>query len=161
MESTAEDLTRAFRDCMGEFATGVVIVTSEHDGEPAGMTVNSFTSVSLRPLLILVSLAEGTRTLRAVRSSRRFWISVLSRGQGEIARAFARPGAAFPGEYVVRDEYGGLTVPGAAAYFWCALKQAILAGDHELIVGEVREFRRQGGEPLIFHRGTFTTVLGA
>ena len=58
---------RAFRDCVGEFATGVTVVTAESEHGPAGMTLNSFTSVSLEPLLILVSLGHASRTLGAVR----------------------------------------------------------------------------------------------
>lgn len=144
---------------MGEFATGVTVVTAEVDGEPAGMTANSFISVSLEPLLVLVSLARGTRTLRAVRGSGRFAVSVLRHDQHDIAVAFSRPGAPFPHAYVARDERGGLTVPGAMARFWCSVWQVVPAGDHELVLGEVMDFRREGGEPLVFFRGKFTTVV--
>src|SRR5919205_336297 len=86
----------AFRDCVGEFATGVTVVTAEHDGRPAGMTLNAFTSVSLQPLLVLVSLGHGSRTLETVRASGRLAVSVLHRHQREVAIAFASPGAPCP-----------------------------------------------------------------
>ena len=63
---------REFREVVGAFATGVCVVTSEHHGHPAGMTLNSFTSVSLEPLLVLVSLAHGSRTLEKATASGRF-----------------------------------------------------------------------------------------
>ena len=73
MTAAAEvDRKAAFRRCVGSFPTGVCVVVAEHEGRPAGMTLNSFTSVSLDPLLVLVSLAHGTRTLDTVRRAGRF-----------------------------------------------------------------------------------------
>lgn len=152
------DPVRSFRECAGEFATGVCVVTAEYDGQAAGMTINSFTSVSLFPLIVLVSLAEGTRTLRAVRQSGRFALSVLALNQRDVANAFARQGKPFPAHHVVRDGNGGLTVPGAVARIWCRVHDIVPAGDHQLVLGEVRAFCREGGEPLLFHRGRYSAV---
>ena len=82
-EGPSEALVSAFRGCVGEFATGVAVVTAEHEGVPAGMTLNAFTSVSLDPLLVLVSLGSGSRTLHATTASGRFAVSILQRGQHE------------------------------------------------------------------------------
>ncbi|HZE04097.1 MAG TPA: flavin reductase family protein, partial [Solirubrobacteraceae bacterium] len=79
----------AFRRCVGEFATGVTVVCAEHEAGPAGMTLNAFTSVSLNPLLVLVSLGHGSRTLDAVHGAERFGLSILERGQRDAAIAFA------------------------------------------------------------------------
>src|SRR3954453_17204978 len=87
---------REFREVVGAFATGVCVVTSEHHGHPAGMTLNSFTSVSLEPLLVLVSLAHGARTLEKATSSRRFAVNILHRRQQDVALDFAKRGAEFP-----------------------------------------------------------------
>lgn len=145
----------AFRRCVGEFATGVTVVTAEdHDG-PAAMTLNSFTSVSLRPLLVLVSLGHGSRTLTAVRGSGRFAISILKRGQRDAAIAFATRGAPFPGSYARRDDDGWLVIRGAIAALKCRLSEAVRAGDHDLAIGEVVAIEHLGGEPLVFHRGVF------
>lgn len=144
---------RAFRDCVGEFATGVTVVIAEDDGRAAGMTLNSFTSVSLEPLLVLVSLGHGSRTLSAVRASGRLSISVLHRGQQDVAVDFASPGAPFPERWVTRTHDGYLVVAGAAATQHCQVADIVRAGDHDLVVGAVTGITHHGGEPLLFHRG--------
>ena len=146
--------SRAYRSCVGEFATGVTVVIAEHEGTAAGMTLNSFTSISLHPLLILVSLQHGARTLQVLRSGGTFAVSILHRHQRNAAIAFAERGAAFPVEHVVRDRNGYLSVPEAAATLWCRVARIMPAGDHDLVLGEVFDFQHAGGEPLIFYRGT-------
>jgi flavin reductase (DIM6/NTAB) family NADH-FMN oxidoreductase RutF len=153
--STSTVPPRAFRDAVGEFATGVTVVCAEHEDEPAGMTLNAFTSVSLDPLLVLVSLGHGSRTLNAVRRSGRLTVSVLHRHQQEVAIAFATPGAPFPAEHVRRTADGFLVVDGAAATHQCTVHEIVRAGDHDLVVGAVHDISHHGGEPLIFHRGRF------
>ena len=145
----------AFRRCVGEFATGVTVVTAEHEDGPAGMTLNSFTSVSLNPLLLLVALGHSSRTLQAVRSAERFAVSVLGRGQRDAAIAFATRGAPFAASYVRRDADGFLVVRGAVAALKCELADAVRAGDHDLAIGRVVAIDHPGGDPLIFHRGVF------
>jgi flavin reductase (DIM6/NTAB) family NADH-FMN oxidoreductase RutF len=152
---TSEALVSAFRGCVGEFATGVTVVTAEHEGLSAGMTLNSFTSVSLEPLLVLVSLGNGSRTLHATNASGRFAVNILKRGQREVALAFSEPGAPFASEHVDRDREGFLTISGAAAILRCHVERIEGAGDHTLVLGEVVSIAHGGGEPLIFHRGRF------
>ena len=144
-----------FRACVGEFATGVAVVASELDGMPAGMTLNSFVSVSLDPLLVLVSLAHGSRTLHVVRRSGTFTVSVLQREQREAAIALATPGAPFPEEHMTRSPDGFIVVRGAAATQHCEVAELIRAGDHDLVLGRVIGITHNGGEPLVFHRGRF------
>ncbi|HET7354888.1 MAG TPA: flavin reductase family protein [Gaiellaceae bacterium] len=144
-----------FRDCVGEFATGVTIVTAEADGNPAGMTLNSFTSVSLDPLLVLVSLGHGSRTLAALSTNGHFAISILQRGQREVAVDFAERNAPFPLKHVRRRDDGYLVVEGAAAVLCCRVVETVRAGDHDLALGEVVDIEHGGGEPLIFYRGRF------
>jgi flavin reductase (DIM6/NTAB) family NADH-FMN oxidoreductase RutF len=151
----SEALVSAFRGCVGEFATGVTVVTAEYEGLPAGMTLNSFTSVSLEPLLVLVSLGSGSRTLRATSASGRFAVSILSRGQRDVALDFSEAGAPFPAGHVARDREGFLPVSGAAAVLRCHVERIEPAGDHALVIGEVVSIAHGGGEPLIFHRGRF------
>lgn len=152
---TTDVAPRAFRDCVGEFATGVAVVIAEHHGEPAGMTLNSFTSVSLDPLLVLVSLGHASRTLSTVLASERLGISVLHRHQREVAVDFASPGGAFPANWVRRTYDGYLVVEGAAATLHCEVADSVRAGDHDLVLGAVTGITHQGGEPLLFHRGRF------
>ncbi len=151
----SEALVSAFRGCVGEFATGVTVVTAEHEALPAGMTLNSFTSVSLEPLLVLVSLGSGSRTLHATSASGRFAVSILSRGQRDVALDFSEAGAPFPAGHVARDREGFLPVSGAAAVLRCHVERIERAGDHALVIGEVVSIAHGGGEPLIFHRGRF------
>ena len=143
----------AFRDCVGEFATGVTVLTAESDGEPAGMTLNSFTSVSLDPLLVLVSLGHGSRTLATTARSSRFVVSVLQRRQRLVAVDFAERGAPFPAQHVRRTHGGFLAVAEAAAVLCCRVVEMRRAGDHDLVIGVVVEIEHGGGEPLVFYRG--------
>ena len=155
VQASSIDRARAFRDCVGSFATGVTIVTAQQGGRRAGMTANSFTSVSLDPLLVLVSLAHGSRTLDAVRGDGRFTVSVLRREQERVALAFAKPDAPFPHEEVVDDGEGYVPVAGALAVIRCAVHTVVTAGDHDLVVGNVHAFDQDDGEPLVFWRGRF------
>ena len=155
---TAHDTIQDFRRTVGSFPTGVCVVTAEHEGQRAGMTLNSFTSVSLDPLLVLVSLAHGARTLEAVRGAGRFAISILHRGQSEIAIDFAIRGGAFPGHHARRTEDGYLVVRHALAELFCDLHEIVTAGDHDIVLGLVRNFVAVPGEPLVFHAGRFGGV---
>jgi flavin reductase (DIM6/NTAB) family NADH-FMN oxidoreductase RutF len=163
---TSEALVTAFRGCIGEFATGVTVVTAEHEGLSAGMTLNSFTSVSLDPLLVLVSLGNGSRTLHATSSSGRFAVNILKRGQREVALAFSEPGAPFASEHVERDREGFLTISGAAAILRCHVERIEGAGDHRPwrrrapdlpsrpVRGPRAGCRRAGGPPNRDRRGS-------
>ena len=152
---TASAPSRAFRDAVGEFATGVTVVIVEHEGRSAGMTLNSFTSVSLDPQLILVSLGHGSRTLELVERAERFSVSVLHRGQRDVAVDFAAPGDPFPAEHVTRTHDGFVVVAGAASTQQCEVERIVRAGDHDLVLGLVVGITHGGGEPLLFQRGRF------
>lgn len=152
------DIALAFRRTVGSFPTGVAVVTAEHDGQPAGMTLNSFTSVSLDPMLVLVSLAHGSRTLEAMRASGRFAISILRRGQRQVALDFASRGAPFPHEHVRETRFGFFPVRDALAELYCDVHELVTAGDHDVVFGRVQEFISTAGEPLVFHGGQFGGV---
>jgi flavin reductase (DIM6/NTAB) family NADH-FMN oxidoreductase RutF len=141
-----------FRASVGEFATGVTVVTATTTDRLAGMTLNSFTSVSLDPLLVLVSLAHGSRTLDVVLEGRTFAVSMLRRWQRDVADRFARRAADFP-RYLVEESDGFVFVVDALVHLGCHVHQIIPAGDHDLVLGEVVTMRRRSGDPLIFHRG--------
>jgi flavin reductase (DIM6/NTAB) family NADH-FMN oxidoreductase RutF len=147
-----------FRECMSRFATGVTVVLSEGPGGPAGMTVNSFASVSLEPLLILVSLKRDSRTLATVRTSGTFTVSMLARAQEQVARSFGRPKERFPEEHVTRYGDGHVYVRGALAYLRCRNHSVIGLGDHDVVVGEVEDFWLGDGDPLVFHGGSFVKL---
>jgi flavin reductase (DIM6/NTAB) family NADH-FMN oxidoreductase RutF len=153
-----DDVVGAFRRCVGSFPTGVCVVTSEREGRPAGMTLNSFTSVSLEPLLVLVSLGHGSRTLEAVRASGRFAVSMLQRGQRQVAVDFATRSEVFPESHVSRGEGGFMLVRHALAHLTCEVDSMVHAGDHDLVIGRVLGFGSGQGEPLVFYAGQFGGV---
>lgn len=141
-----------FRACVGEFATGVAVVTVATGEDAAGMTLNSFVSVSLDPLVILVSLAHDSRTLAALDHVSTFGVSFLRRSQREVALRFARRGAGFP-HYLVEERDHCLFVRDALGQLACRIVSRVRAGDHDLVLGEVVALCHNGGEPLVFHRG--------
>jgi flavin reductase (DIM6/NTAB) family NADH-FMN oxidoreductase RutF len=145
-----------FRRALGHFATGVTVVTYQPDDvdEFRGTTVNSFTSVSLDPPLILVSLGRQTRSAAALRPGKPFAVNVLHHGQRELAMHFAgRPNPETLVDWEVRDGVPYLAESGA--YFRCVTRDVHEAGDHLLVVGLVEEFRAHGHPPLLFYRGAF------
>ncbi len=147
--------TRGFRDALGNFATGVTIVTARGpDGSLAGITANSFNSVSLDPPLILWSLDRSSPSLKVLEDSSHFCVHILSDEQSDLCMRFAKSGEdKFTGvEY--REGRGGAPVfDGALAVFQCRNVVHHEGGDHVIIVGEVEEFDVHEGEPLIFFRG--------
>src|SRR5437762_6375811 len=117
--SISGELRLDFRECVGAFATGVTVVTTHAQGQPAGMTLNSFTSVSLDPLLVLVSLAHGTRTLEKVLQARQYAVNILHRRQADVALAFAEREIPFPDGHTVVDPAGFVVVRHSLAILRC------------------------------------------
>jgi flavin reductase (DIM6/NTAB) family NADH-FMN oxidoreductase RutF len=145
-----------FRRALGHFATGVTVVTYQPAGieEFRGTTVNSFTSVSLEPPLVLVSLGRQTRSAAALRAGSPFTVNVLHHGQQELAMHFA--GRPRPGTRVEWEVRAGVPqLAGCGAHFRCVARDVHSAGDHVLVVGLVGEFQFQGHPPLLFYRGAF------
>lgn len=148
------------RRTMGRFTTGVAVVTTA-DEAPHGMTVNSLTSVSLDPPLILVSLTIGARTTDAVAATGSFAVSILSARQEEIAMRFARRGEDhFAGLPLEHGNHRIPIVPGALAHVECEVQQEIPAGDHVLFLGRAIATCDRDGEPLVFHAGRFLDAAG-
>ena len=146
---------RDFRDCVAAFATGVCVVTTHRHDRPAGMTLNSFTSVSLDPMLIVVSLAHGTRTLETVAASERFAVSILHRRQRDTALAFAKRGGEFPLDHAVKDPHGYWVVPHSLAILRCHVDAGGARRRSRPRARRGGSLRGLRGEPLIFHRGAF------
>jgi flavin reductase (DIM6/NTAB) family NADH-FMN oxidoreductase RutF len=148
------------RRTIGRFATGVAVVTVEAGGQAHGMTVNSLTSVSLDPPLLLVCLTTGARTTEAVVDSGRFAVSILSSRQEEIALRFARRGAHhFEGLPLRYGEHSVPVVPDALAHLECTVEREFTAGDHIVVIGEVRRVCDRAGAPLTFLGGRFGDLL--
>jgi flavin reductase (DIM6/NTAB) family NADH-FMN oxidoreductase RutF len=151
---------REFRSALGMFATGVTIVTTRgEDGQPVGLTANSFNSVSLEPPLVLWSLSQAAASLPAFRDGSHYAIHVLAADQRALAERFAAKGADRWSGLEVQDGVGGAPViAGAAATFECFNRSRYDEGDHVIFVGEVeRCVWREGASPLLYHGGRFYT----
>lgn len=155
-------MTDEYRRVIGHFATGVTVVTSTGSGGPAGMTTNAVTSLSLEPLLLLVCFDNESRTLPAVRESRRFAVNVLRAGEEDLARVFASKRVAREKfEAVTHTEAHGVPVlDDALAWLACDLRDMHPGGDHTIGIGAVTHMHAdpEGGAPLVFFRGSYTSV---
>jgi flavin reductase (DIM6/NTAB) family NADH-FMN oxidoreductase RutF len=151
-----------FRDVMGSFATGVTVITSSADGEPAGMTVNSLTSVSLEPPQLLVCLRRGTRTAEAVAARGWFAAHIVGRDDDRLAGRFARPGGdRFEGRHGPVDEFGLPVLSGVVARLVCRAEATHCGATHDIVVARVVHAEAdQGAWPLVFFRGQFDTLTG-
>lgn len=154
--------TRRYRDVIGGFATGVAVVTTRDvDGDLQGMTVNSLTSVSLRPMLLLVCLTRGSRTARAIAGAGAFVVNLLREGQDELSNRFARPGDDHFASATYRLADGLPILGGTLGHVCCRTERIEDAGDHEIVLGEVTAAELRLGSPLVFFRGRYETVTGA
>jgi len=150
-----------YRAVIGRFATGVAIVTCNGPDGPAGLTTNAVTSLSLDPVLLLVAFDNGSRTLAAVRDSRRFAVNVLAAGQDDLARVFAskRVGREKFEAVTHVDAHGVPVLDGAIAWLACDLQDLRPAGDHTIGIGAVTHMHAEpDGEPLVFFDGGYRRV---
>lgn len=146
---------RHYRNALGAFTTGVTVVTATTPDGPIGMTVNSFTSVSLDPPLVLWSPAKSSSRHAAFTSAGHFAIHVLSADQDLLSARFTRGGLGFEELFWNQNHEGVPVIPGTLARFECELSSMHDAGDHTLILGRVLRAAHREGDPLCFSRGTF------
>ncbi|WP_052832968.1 flavin reductase [Bradyrhizobium sp. LTSP885] len=156
-QSTLDD--REFRRCLGQFATGVTIITASHEGIDVGVTANSFSALSLEPPLVLWSLKRSSRSFEIFRRSSHFAVHVLSVDQIALSQRFASSEA---------DKFRGLSrgigvsgspiINGVSATIECTVESRVDGGDHELLIGRVRKFCRYEREPLVFVQGRYAVA---
>jgi flavin reductase (DIM6/NTAB) family NADH-FMN oxidoreductase RutF len=148
------------RRTMGRFATGVAVVTTTVDGTPHGMSVNSLTSVSLDPPLLLVCLTLGARTTEAITEAGRFAVNILSARQEHLALRFAQRGENhFAGLEISSGRHRVPVIPAAFAHLECEVERQVVAGDHLVVFGHVVNVCERDGEPLAFHGGRFGDIV--
>jgi flavin reductase len=164
MPAPAVDVS-AFRMAMGSFPTGVTVVTvASADGTMHGLTVNSFSSVSLDPMLVLICLNETSRGVGLIERAGAFAVNVLSAGQQDVSRRFANPyrpagSTMFDGVPFEPGVTGCPVLVDATASFDCRLRQSHRAGDHLIVLGEVVALvHRPELEPLVFHAGSYKSL---
>ena len=159
--TTASLTTHEFRQACGHFATGVTVITAERSPSRVhGMTANSFTSVSLEPLLVLVCVAESAQMLPILNQRRRFGVSVLKAGQQAISAFFAQPEQPEDAEAVLgvcfRWTKSGIPLlEDTLVQMACNVVSAYVAGDHTIFLGELESIEVSAGDPLIFLGGKY------
>ena len=152
---------RAFRDALGAFATGVAVATTlSAKATPVGITVNSFTSVSLVPPLVLISVGRSNLSFSQFQRCRHFAVNVLSAEQRGISQRFAVRAENKWRDIAVRaGAFGSPILDDALAVFECEVERRNKAGDHTILLGRIVAFNsRQNGEPLIFYRGAYNRL---
>ncbi len=156
----AQAAARAYRDVLGQYASGVTVVTTVLDGVPVGMTCQSFTSVSLDPPLVAFLPMKTSRAFAAIRMSRRFCVNFLAAEQAEVSNTFAS---------LADDKFAGITwqptshgmprIDGIVGWVDCTVQDVHEAGDHYLVIGRVEDLGHGDAEkPLLFHRGRYRTA---
>jgi 3-hydroxy-9,10-secoandrosta-1,3,5(10)-triene-9,17-dione monooxygenase reductase component len=153
--------TYEFRQTAAQFATGVTVVALELDGDVRAMTVNSFTSVSLDPPLVLVCLGKNTRAGQRIHVASRFCVNVLGDYQRDLSAFFAgawRDPA--PPRFSFTDWEGAPRLDGAIAALRCAVHAIYDGGDHWIVVGQVEGLQRVEHEcrPLVFYAGGYVDL---
>ncbi len=148
---------RALRDAFGTFMTGVTVVTShDGDGAPIGFTANSFTSVSLEPPLLLISLSKSSSNFETLTSATGFAVNILSEDQEDISNRFARRvDDRFAGLDWDTGPHGSPLLGGVAAWFDCSMHKTVDAGDHVLLIGQVEAFDNAGCNGLGYVGGSY------
>lgn len=150
-----------FRLALGQFATGVTVITARRAPNQAhGMTANSFTSVSLDPLLILVCVCEDAQMLPLIKKEKRFGVSILKENQQATSEYFAqtKESAEIEARLGIRYRWTPSGIPlleDALAHLTCEVVSSHVAGDHTIFIAEVTSVEVYGGEPLLYFRGYY------
>lgn len=148
---------KEFRNALGQFATGVTVVTTQDDtGAPVGVTASSFNSVSLDPPLVLWSLAKSSNSMPAYENSGGFNVHILASHQDALSNQFARPSDnKFAGVDWKPCENGHPVLPEYAALFRCETQYQYEGGDHVIFVGKVVDYETHNYPVLVFHGGKY------
>ena len=158
-EGQPQDDARAFRRCLGQFATGIAIITTEFEGQPVGMAVNSFAAVSLDPALVLWSIRKESSSAAAFLGAQKYAVNILEEDQTEVSRIFGA-GRADKFEQVLWSNgvHGCPLITPAIGHFECALEHVADGGDHHILIGRVLRFARFDGRPLLFTQGQYAVA---
>ena len=144
-----------FRDIIGRFASGVTVITVEHEEQPYGTTASAVCSLSLEPPMLLVCLNKSSSTGQAIAAARRFAVNILGEGQADAAMRFAGKGDKFAGQRIVRGVAGQPLLGDALANLECRVVEEVTGGTHTVFLGEVEHATGRHGAPLAYFRGQF------
>ncbi len=154
---------KEFRNALGQFATGVTVITAlDKNGNKVGMTANSFSSVSLDPMLVLWSIAKSSNAFEVFNQADHFAIHVLNANQQAISNQFSSKNTdRFEGVDCTVGHGGVPLLPDYAAVFQCDIESRHEGGDHIILVGRVVDFDQKDHAPLIFHSGRYAELSAA
>jgi flavin reductase (DIM6/NTAB) family NADH-FMN oxidoreductase RutF len=154
LSSTVPVDPRHFRSVLSRFASGITVITTEHENQTHGMTVNAFVSVSLDPPLVLVAVDNRTHMQELLPKSGRYGVSILAEGQEELSNHFA--GRAIQGLHIpFVTKHGMQVIDGAVAHLVASVAQVVPAGDHTLYLGRVEYLDWRDEKPLLFYSGKY------
>jgi len=155
---------RAFRQTVGQFATGVTVVAMEVEGSIRALTANSFTSLSLNPPLVLFCLGKGTKAGQVIEQVAEFSVNILSQDQQALSSYFA---GSWKGEepppFAFTKGEGGPRLEGSVASIGCRVHAVQEGGDHWIVVGQVASIHRSElpRSPLVFFGGRYAALAGS
>lgn len=142
-----------FRQAMGYFPSGVTVITTEHEGRQYGVTVSSFTSLSLQPPLVLICLDQSNSSQHAIVAAGGFVVNILDKTQEHLSRRFSsREEDKFTGVAWRAGVTGLPVLEGVLAVVECRLYSSLPGGDHTIFVGEVVDAAVSEGAPLLYYR---------
>jgi flavin reductase (DIM6/NTAB) family NADH-FMN oxidoreductase RutF len=148
-----------FKLAMSHFASGVTVVTTEHEGKPYGLTVASFASLSLRPPLVIVCIEKNVRSHEAIAAAGKFGVSILGANQADLSGRFASKSEdKFSGVAVNAGSSGVPLIAGALCTIECRVHAQFAGGDHSIFVGEVLEIHSTEGTPLVYYRSSYRQI---
>ncbi len=160
--SLSEVASKDFRTTMGQFCTGVVVATTWHEEQPIGLTLQSFVSISLEPLLIAISPGKSSVSWPRIRDAGKFCINILARDQQLVCDAMSKSGN---DKFEHIDwQLNALQLPyfsESIASINCEIEAEYDAGDHTIVIGRVSDFdlKNSEKEPLVFFRGQYGTFV--
>lgn len=158
LTASSEFTSRDLRTALGKFATGVTVVTTAGEDGPVGVTVNSFSSVSLDPPLILWSLARTSSRLPVFEQASHFAVHVMNHQQEDLCRAFSRDARAFDSLAMRQNQKNIPIIEDCLACFECARHAVHAGGDHLIFVGRVEAVSLTHTDPLIFFDSNFGAI---
>jgi flavin reductase (DIM6/NTAB) family NADH-FMN oxidoreductase RutF len=155
-----EEHIRSLRSALGNFATGITVITAvDENGEPQGMTANSFSSVSLDPPLVSWCVGHESRLYTLFQNTRYFAVNILTQNQEYASQLFAEPSDNKFEQVSWHEGINGLPLlDDSPCQFQCEIEHRYSGGDHTILIGRVLEFSSQPMSPLIFHNGQYKTL---
>lgn len=161
LEHAPAAVADAFREVMAGVPTPVSVVTTLDGGRPHGTTVSAFTSLSMAPPMVLVSLDRRSGLLARLAEGTPFGLNVLGAGQADLALRFARSGPDGFADVAWRAEGGAARLLGSPGWLACRVARLVDGGDHVVVLGDVLAATPERGAPLTYHARTFGTHAAA